>query len=258
MGRLREVDGDFDSPNVVRERIEKAESIKKDSNIPTYTVEIPSRGIFYPDKSSSLMVSALTVKQVREVYAASTMQDIYNKEAQIIAALGDSIKSRSIYDLTLGDYDFIRYWIRLNTYKKTPLTITWKYRTDPTNPESIKEVVSVISGSELETIEIEKHFVRDKRFAFTTVRDYLDMLKMDSPDDKYIASWAGYLVGNTLEEKVEKLSRMEAADIIPDIRDYIVKTAHGVSEYVTVSDPENENQAPVRIKLDLEATDFFP
>ena len=245
---------------------EKVSEIKEASNIhktssqntlPTYQVELPSKGVFYDRRVSTVRVSPFSVLQVRQIYSALQASDPYETQSQLAATIDESLFNFSVYDLTLGDYDYIKYWIRLNTYKKSPLTLNWWWIPDQETGEK-RNCVSMITETNLEVIDIEPHARPDPRFSYPTVRDYLDLVKIENPDEAYIADLAAFMAGKNLETKVNRFLPLEAADIIPDLRAHREKYFHGVSEKVKVRDEEIEGAPEVEIELVLEPSDFFP
>jgi hypothetical protein len=219
-------------------------------------ISLPSLGKFYKDGKDSVLVSSFSVKQIKQLYSANLIKNEYEKEANLVATIGESVHDFNVYELTVGDFEFIKYWIRLNTYKKSPITLRWHYKLAGVE----KEVVSTITESNMVVNQLESHSVVPKGYGYTTVRDYLDILKEDDGDGSYayVANYATYLSGKTLKEKLSSFEKMDGADVIPDIREYASKFEHGVEEYVVVEDPEVGESTKAKIKLEIEISDFFP
>lgn len=217
-------------------------------------VSLPSKGIFYKDKKSSITISPFTVAQVERIYAASLLKSKYDSESTFISVIGDSILDFNIFDLTIHDFDYLKTYIRIFSYRKSPINLTWSYELDG----QLKTVHSVINVTNLDVTEIEKHLKPIQGLSYTTVRDHLSLLQIEDESKLKIAEYASYLEGKDLDEKLEKFYKMNALIIIPDIKEYAVKMLHGVDEYVNLKDPEVSDATEIRVSLKLELINFFP
>lgn len=237
--------------------INRERSIK----IPSFPVELPSKGVFYKDNLSAVQIRPFSVKQIKQLLGAVRTKNASEKEQIIAETVAESIENFDVYDLTYNDFEYVLYWLRINSYKKSPMVVNWSYQLD----EVTKKCTTNITESELRYIECDPvKRPLNKDFKFTTVRDKIELAKLEDEAEIYIASYASVLSSRdendkivTLAQKVDKLGKYPA-DVIIDIKEHLNRFAHGVEEYVTVRDIEVENSEEFKIKLELQISDFFP
>lgn len=81
-------------------------------------VFLPSEFVSYAWKD--IQVRRFNVQEIRAIVRARTSGSMRH----LIRAL-DATITRPVTDLTVGDFWYLMYWHRLNSYKKTPFTIHW-------------------------------------------------------------------------------------------------------------------------------------
>ena len=127
-------------------------------------VWLPSEFVSYPWKD--LQVRRFNIDEIRAVVRSRTSGNLRH----LIRAV-DGTLSRPITDLTVGDFWYLMYWHRLNSYKKSPFTIQWVCDDDdhlkrvggqdlaegeePLAPETLRNLLTV-NKSNLKTQSIDK------------------------------------------------------------------------------------------------------
>lgn len=221
----------------------------------TISVPLPSQGVFYPERQASVQVSPLTVRQVRNVHAASKASGSA-RERTFASVIQQSVHDFDVLKMTIDDYKFIMYWIRMNSYPNSPFTVQWQYWDDK-NKKDV-EVTSYATMAHFDVKQLNRNMEPDPRFSYPTVGDSIDYLQIDDPSDKYIAYYAQVLAGPDLSSKVSKI-QSEDAEILNDIKSHLVQFAHGVSEYVNVQDTQGKEPSKIfKIPLEMELKDFYP
>jgi hypothetical protein len=243
------------SPSVQQVRVQS------NSKIPSYKVELPSRGVFYEGKSS-IKVKPFSVKQIKQLVAASKTKDDSERESIVAETIAESVEDFDVYDLTVDDYEFLLYWLRLNSYKKAPYYVMWSYTQGDGTEKPIRSTVNM---SDIKVIECDpaKRPV-NKDLQYTTVRDKIQLVKLVEESDIYVASYASVLNSRdesgriiTIIDKINKLG-VYPAEIIMDIKEHLDRFRHGVEEYILVEDIEVSGFEPRKLKLELQLADFFP
>jgi hypothetical protein len=240
-----------------RSVIAEAESRGKADDRTFFKVLLPSRGVFYQNrKADSVSVSPLNVSQVRSIYAASEAGDAWTRESTMVAAIQRSVPDFDLLTMTSDDYRFLLYWVRMNSYASSPYTVQW---THPRPDGSVARVNSHVSQSLLDVKECNPNRVpANPQFAYPTVSDKLDFLRLEDASEKYVALYAQYVKGKDLQEKIRILESM-SADTLVQLKTHMRDFAHGVAEKVMLRDPEEGEQSePYEVPLTFEISDFFP
>ena len=226
--------------------------------LPTAEVMLPSGGVFYGGKKS---VSArfLTLEQVAAISSAIEIKDKAAQNKAISNILRPCVLDFDYLNLTSADAYFLRYWLRINSYPRTPYMVTWVH-SEPDGREY--PVLSTVSQTNLEIKELDPLTqILDKRLDWVRVRDQIEMDELTDPAEKYIAGLASMMTGATLQTKMEAARRMPA-EIIEVVNEHITKCNHGLTEIalltgeIEVDGVLKEVQSKVKIELSLR--DFFP
>lgn len=227
----------------------------RDEEIPTTAVDLPSSGVFYPNTEGTVHVNrSLSCDQVMQLYGIRSINNEYNKKRELFNVIGRSIHGMDFLDLTLPDFQYLMYWLRLNTYKKSPFMVEWDYT--PEGETEKKTVNTRVFLDNFDLTVIDRH--RTFAFSFMTVRTYLDTLLLEKEEDVFGAKYARHIrEGETIEDKLEILRR-KPADFMLELRDFELEAAHGVSPTVLLTDPDNPSAGPFRYNLNVEVEDFFP
>jgi hypothetical protein len=135
---------------------------------------LPSEFVSYPWKD--LQIRRFNIEELRAMIRARTSGNLRH----LIRAV-DATLSRPITDMTQGDFWYIMYWHRLNSYKKSPFVIEWvcdhddhlrKVGAGESAPETLRNLLTV-SRSNLDTVAIDKEqyaALQDKLFTEYGVR----------------------------------------------------------------------------------------
>lgn len=237
-------------------------------------ITLPSNFYFYPFKS-------LSVKPVR-----ANAQAKFNRAAKegrmkhLVDAISSCIEpGRSAYELTPQDFHSIMYWLRLNSYGKTPMT----HKTVCENKEHIDDVVEKrkpveslnISAVITKTSLTETQFDPEKmyqanlpnglRLGYLTMRDVVDVSEMVDDENfdeiEWYADLAGFLAPRT-EAEISIKSRIELVkNLSPDDVEEIIQysnsiTDYGVKEKVLVRC--NGCGAEMESNISIDALTFLP
>lgn len=93
-------------------------------------ISLPSEFASYPWKD--LQIRRFNIEELRAIVRSRTSGNLRH----LIRAI-DSTLSRPVTELTQGDFWYIMYWHRLNSYKKSPFVIEWVC-TDPKHLEKVE------------------------------------------------------------------------------------------------------------------------
>ena len=162
-------------------------------------VFLPSK--FLPYSFKRLYVRQLTRGEIKAVVRAKAS----GSHRHLVNALGQTI-SVDVYDLTVGDFWYLMYWHRINSYKRTPFNVTWTCTEEQhvarTQSEmqgeaefmapSTLENQMVISNSNLKEIavdpvkytEVAQQLLAEYGIRATPqlVRDFVDILETEEED----------------------------------------------------------------------------
>lgn len=216
--------------------------------------ETPSLGV--PYGISELWVRPLDVPILAKVHAAQAMgerEDIPNAGqasfTMLVDALATTIKDFDIRDLTVPDYNSHIYWLKLNSYPKSPFTVPWTSRYNNENFTRVNR--SHFEFKELQMTREEYVEWNKMGISFPTVRD---MELLYDPDlDKethWTMTYAQYIYldeephVDTMRRKVEKLEEL-GPDIISKINEFSALATHGVVEQLHLRDEKFELDAAI-------------
>lgn len=171
---------------------------------------------------------------------------------EVLISLVDSTISEDVNELTLGDFEYLLYWLRLNSYTKTPLTVTWTCpacrdrllskmrKTDPKAELSAKQEAELrqvqrLMKTDIEIQELTTKYDLPEGFGIARMADYLPYLKVveDNPDAEEVARAAMYLSGGTYEERMDRLlNSMEDFEVARGLN--ILLSSHGATNRAVV------------------------
>lgn len=228
--------------------------VQKRSDIATFSVTLPSSGVFYPGQKDTIQVSLLTVSQVRQLYGARGLTNEYNQFREIVNALGRSVHDFDIMDLTYPDFEYLKYWIRLNSFRSTPYILMWEYVQEDGSNKSVR---SVINMNDFTIDVLDRHYSPPNNWKYMTVRDKLDIMQLTKEEDIAMAEYACLLPGKSIEEK-QRLLDSYPADMLVSMRQHIDKSHHGIITRVMLTDPDVPDFTPIPHTLVMELADFFP
>lgn len=112
------------SPRVVSSVTEPASTeipyAEKNPGYYDVSADLPSQFVFYP--YDTLSVRALTVQEAKKIFQAQTMKSMRIMVEAVSACLQPD---RSAFDLTKGDFYFLLYWLRIQSFKKSPYVLSF-------------------------------------------------------------------------------------------------------------------------------------
>lgn len=242
----------FTRPNEIKQEV------KPTGGLPTAEVMLPSAGVFYGGKKS---VSArfLTLEQVAAISSAIEIKDLSAQNRAISNILRPCVLDFDYFDLTASDAYFLRYWLRINSYPKTPYMVSWLHH-EPDGREF--KVLSTVTQTSLEIKELSPLAqVLDKRLDWVRVRDQMEIDDIQDPAEKFIAGIASMMAGSTLAAKME-IARSMPAEIIEVVNRHLATFTHGLTEVALLSgeiEVDGEiREVKSRVKIELSLRDFFP
>ena len=197
----------------------------------------PSLGI--PYDFDDVFVRPLEVPDLLGIHA-SVQNGSYT---MFLDALNNAINV-DIRELTASDLRFFMYWWRLNSFSRSPYTLTWTSRYGNENKTMI------VKESELEITNLEMSpetyaEYRAEGIDFPRVRDaeYLGDVTL-SPTDRWMAERAQYIVTDETGEAwyPSRFERLKAGGVkmFELVRDFSKLIKHGIDERVKVVDAKYE------------------
>lgn len=221
--------------------------------------EVPSLGIPYGLATASIWVRPLTVPMLAQVHAAQVegQRNMFKALTMIIDALSPTIRDMDIRDLTVPDWHSHLYWLRLNSYPRSPFTVPWTSRYGNDNVSRVNS-----SHFEFEELEMtrEKYAAWRKRgITFPTLRD---MEMLTDPELNSATRWTityaqyihidGPITNDLMKRKIAMLEK-GGPDLIAEINEFATEMSHGVVEQIKVRDDKFEiNSAIEYIEKEVE------
>lgn len=165
----------------------------------------------------------------------------------------DQCISMDVRDLTVPDFIFMQYWMRMSSYPRSPYTVTWTSRYG-------NDIKQKLSPPELQLIYLnmtpEEYADWYRRgICFPTVRESEFIInsappadpttgKRDTTKDTWAMQNAQYVrldedapVKDRMRQKMLKLRTSKDIDILTDIQNFAIASEHGVIENITSVDP---------------------
>lgn len=196
---------------------------------------LPSKGV--PYDFSEVFLRPLTTSALSKLSAASK-----NKSYSMLVDALDSCINVDIRDLTPQDFTFVMYWIRLNSYPNTPISVPWKSKYGNEDTYTLSKTNMEIIELEMTKTEYETEW-KSKGLCFPTVRDVeIQFTATIDEDDKWRVEMSQYVAPiaefNPKTYVQDKLDAFEAlgVSIVESIKEFSGKMEHGVVETATVID----------------------
>ncbi len=233
-----------------------------DTKVPTddddYTyhrLEFPSNHAFYdseifvrPFSTEDIidLSPARKINPATETYDNTLMLDVFSR----------TVKNFDVRDMHLGDFRFLFYWIKLNSFTRTPLTVNFTSKYGNKNKLTIKK--SDIKINTLDKADIEKiHEYMDRGFVYPTIREgeEMDRFIRSKPKEErekiqYAFSYVQFIKGASLEEKVNKFRKLSPDDMVDILQFSKLLDSYGVAETVKVKDQHFEPKAALKTLKD--------
>lgn len=203
--------------------------------------DLPSKGV--PYDFMEVFLRPLSATGLSKISAS-----VKNNSYPMLVDALDTCINVDIRSLTPEDFNFVMFWVRLNSYPAKPMQIPWTSKYGNENKHIIKT-------TQLDIIEIEmtrEEFDNDwkpRGICFPTVRD-MEIQAVDKktiPEEdvwrvelsQYIDSGKPFNPQTYIQDKLDRLEELVAErglDIQGDIKEFISRTSHGVREKVMLTD----------------------
>lgn len=209
----------------------KAPYAKKQIDDRYQSIYLPSKFAFYDFKA--LMVRKFEIRDLSKMFNA-VQSGSYDAFKDVIQGCIDV----DINDLTPGDFKYLCYWLRTNSYTRTPIRIEWTSRY---GNKCISEVTKdTITTLEMDATPEQLKPWLDKGFTAPTMR-FASIFQDEnlSEGDDYMYSNAQYFKGNTWDEKIanmEKFLNENGLEALNDVAEWDKLIDHGVEEKFKVFD----------------------
>lgn len=176
------------------------------------TTGLPSKCLFYGFTDNSIGVRRFNNDDVCKIYDARADKSM----RMLVEAVGATLDRFSVWDLTVGDFWFLMYWHRINSYPKNPFIVNWTCVSDEhlelirQNKQEIKslEQEMMLKRSDLQTVELEEKSLLEQigrihhefGVSATLMRmgDYVRIIEMEEENDAARAH--NVTAGKTLEK----------------------------------------------------------
>lgn len=257
---------------------EEFEAISKDSAYHDLGT-LPSQGIPYKGRMDKLFIRPFRLAELRLLSKAAQLNEL----SHLIRAV-DLVISHDVFDLTIGDFYYVLFWLRMYSMPDSPYVIEWDcdqpyythkdskipllYSDDqwPTAETILKEYnvascgtsnTSVINQASVEVICLEEDFVLETRFDFPRVRilENLNAAMLDA-EMAMIAPAIQWLKGDTWEDKIKVAEGADSVNLISAALKVNREVVHGLNEEVTFSCHRCRIKHTQTLKLN--ALTFFP
>lgn len=215
---------------------------------------LPSQ--FVPYDFDALYIRPLKVGDLALMAAAQETGDI----SALYDAVAACVQGVDVRDLTAPDFRSLLYWLRLNSYPRSPYTVKWTSYYG--NANELRMLPSDLQINKLEMTKAEYAAYKEQGIRFPTLRDTERMkaLAVD-PGSRYLFELAQYLhidgpndSGDWMQTRIQKLSEMPT-DIIAVIKEFSQKVeSYGVSESVKVRDAKFDATAAVAYLREMAQT----
>jgi uncharacterized protein YqfB (UPF0267 family) len=200
-------------------------------------VDFPSNLVPYPG-INDIYLRSFTVPVLEQIYDAIEARN----HTAYIDAMSKCI-SMDIRDLTVPDWIYAQYWIRISSFTRSPYTIRWtsKYGNEHATSVKLTDLKTVILDMQPEEYN---EWVK-KGFSFPTLRESEFMIlneDEESPDNNWVVQNAQYLYlapdfeGDRMKEKIRLFRERGDVEFLTDIQDFAARTEHGVVESIKLRD----------------------
>lgn len=237
--------------------------------------DLPSNCFFY-NFSDKLRIRQLQLADVERLIVAATQDNEFLVADTVARCISWPVK-----DLTLGDYYFLLYWLRLNSYPKSPLVITWHCPACMARAKTNRGLdydhifdekesmpfkrVSRVDNNGPTIIPILEQDVIDMPSEVSIPRihhwiDYVEWQKKTNPDEgrALSAKYALYLQGDTFAERLNRLVTSKSLELYELARAAAYKYGeHGPSENALVKCSIEECGASYEVPLVVRSTRFL-
>lgn len=201
-----------------------------------FRVSLASGGIFYEEPT--LMVRKISVQDQYLLHQAAIEQNL----TMFIDAIDATVQDFDVRQLTVGDFRFLLYWHKLNSYPNTPFNFTWESMYGHKNTYTLTESILKLKAPEITREQYLNDWVA-KGYAAPTLRDheYIREAKL-TPQEMWTYERAQYFQGEpdangivSWDSRIQRMSDMGIAGL-EGLNRFKVVAKHGVEEEVEVRD----------------------
>lgn len=191
-------------------------------------VSLPSKFIFYP--FDDLQMRPFEVRDLSKLSRAQAEDNL-----TILIDVMDGVIDQDIRMLSVADFYYLMYMIRIWSYPRSPFTLKWRSKYGNNNEHTINQTNLKIKFPKIDADQYQAWV--DRGYTIPTVRD-MEIFQTETldPEFKWQYERAQYLVGATIKEKVERLNQPDGIALLEDIRDFSQLLDHGVDETLELAD----------------------
>ena len=218
------------TPQVSLETRKEANFVQNPLTDKYQSIDLPSGFIFYPfDTLSIRKFEVRDLAKMSKVHSSGS----YKLFKEVIQGCID----RDINQLTAGDFKYICYWLRLNSYPKTPMSVEWLSKYGNKNIALVRKEELEIYAPDITKEQLQEW--RNKGFEIPTLK-FSDIFDTDLPEEQdFMYSNAQYFAGQTWEEKISNMEsylEKNGLEALNETQEFDKLIDHGVKEKLTVVD----------------------
>lgn len=227
----------------VLETKEEAKLIPNPVNDKYQSVNLPSNFRFYD--FDNIKVRKFEIRDLAKMHRV-----MQNESESMFKEVIQGCVDRSIKSLTPGDFKYLCYWLRLNSYPKSPMTVEWRSKYGNESIAQVRKTDLTVFAPEITKEQLEDY--RSRGFEVPTL-EFADIFEEDlSDDDEFLYSNAQFFRGETWEEKIsnlEKYTEEYGLEALNEVKKFDDLIDHGVKEELVVYDPKFD---PIDYRKSLE------
>lgn len=230
-------------PNIPFEEFKKIDDEyvlpKEDKTIENSNSFSPLSGLtsqFFYYEWKSIKIRPFTLEELDLIHLTNSTKELL----PLIQAIDNTI-NRDVFDLTLGDFELLCFWQRMNSYKQNKMAITWKCNEKlcPNKNCHGKKKISIVNMSNLKINTIEEKVEIPENMDIPRMRHFLEINRRikEFPKRENIIRAAAWMKGETVKEKIENLGKYKNNPL----ENYEMATilseklgGHGVSEFIQI------------------------
>ena len=194
------------------------------------SISLPSGFIFYD--FDTLKIRKFEIRDLAKMYKVMKNQS-YSLFKEVIQGCID----RDINLLTTGDFKYICYWLRLNSYPKSPMTVEWISKYGNKNVTPVRKADLQVYAPDI--TEEQLRAWREEGFEIPTLQFSNAFDEELDENDDFLYSNAQFFAGKTWEEKIKTMEDYLAKnglECLKKTKEFDDLIDHGVKEELTVVD----------------------
>ena len=211
---------------------------KKDSNL-VEVGELPSK--YLPYKFDKINIRGFLLPEIRLIAKAHAQKDIY----YVIKAV-DSVIDQDVNILTIPDFYYLLYWLRIESYPKTPMYLPWTCDNDvplEVNGKKVEgetqkcgfENLSQLTQTALSIDYLDKcpgfdKLPRGLDFPRVSVMPSIDYKEADDPDRLLLEVIKWVAEGEKIDDKIRVLEAQTSMELYEEALRINESMHYGVHE----------------------------